>query len=80
MVNYTNVVVQDLDEQAEPQEVIDTICEAITAKQEDARVVSTREVNRGQKWADVSLPTALAKKLLTVGKLRVGYVICRLRH
>jgi len=79
MVNYTKVVIQDLDEQAEPQEIIDAICETTTAKQEDARVVSTREVTRGQKWAVVSLPTALAKKLLTVRKLRVGYVVCRLR-
>lgn len=79
LAQYQKVVVQDLDELAEPEEVIEAISRIIEAKTEEIRVVLTRESTRGLKWVAVSLQATLANKLISAGKLRVGYVNCRLR-
>jgi len=79
LVQYQKVVIHDLDELAEPEEVIEAISRITKAKTEDVRVVLTRESTRGLKWVVVSLQVALANKLISAGKLRVGYVNCRLR-
>lgn len=59
--------------------MIEAICKLTKAKPEDLRVVQTWEAARGQKWVVVSIQPALATKVLSLGKLRVGYVNCRLR-
>ncbi|CAI6375752.1 unnamed protein product [Macrosiphum euphorbiae] len=79
MAHFQKVVVQDLDEQAEPSEIVEAICGATNAKSEEVRVISTRYLSRGQKWVVISLPAHIANKALAAGKLRVGYVNCRIR-
>lgn len=79
LVHFQKVVVQDLDEQAEPSEIVEAICGATNAESEEVRVISTRDLSRGQKWVIISLPAHIASKALAVGRLRVGYVNCRLR-
>lgn len=79
LAQYQKVVVQDLDEQADPDEVIEAICRITEAKTEEVKMVLTRESTRGMKWVVVSLQASLANKLIAAGKLRVGYVNCRLR-
>jgi len=79
LVHYQRVVVQDLDEQAEPEEIKDAICRQIGVEIEKVKVVSIREMSRGQKWAIVSLPAGVASNVISAGRLRVGYVNCRVR-
>ncbi|KAL5234326.1 hypothetical protein ACI65C_001736 [Semiaphis heraclei] len=79
LAHIQKIVVQDLDEQAVPSEIVGAI-EGITgAKTEEIRVISTWDLSRGQKWAIISLPAHFASKLLTAGRLRVGYTNCRVR-
>lgn len=79
LTQFQKVVVQDLDEQAEPSEIVEAICGATNAKSEEVRVISSRDLNRGQKWIVISLPDHIATKALAAGRLRVGYVNCRIR-
>lgn len=79
LAQYQKIVVQDLDELAEPDEIVEAICGMTGAKSKDVRLISTREQSRGQKWVVVSLPATLAKKVISTRKLRVGYVNCRTR-
>jgi len=79
LAHFQKVVVQDLDELAEPSEIVEAVCGATNAKSEDIRVISTRDLSRGQKWVIISLPAHIASKALAAGRLRVGYVNCRLR-
>jgi len=79
LVHYQRVVVQDLDEQAEPGEIKDAICRQIGVEIKKVKVVSIREMTRGQKWAIVSLPAGTASSVISAGRLRVGYVNCRAR-
>ncbi|KAE9528678.1 hypothetical protein AGLY_012253 [Aphis glycines] len=80
LAHLQKVVVQDLDEQAEPSEIVEAICGATNAKSEEVRVISTRDLSRGQKWVIISLPAHIASKALAAGRLRVGYVNCRIRY
>jgi len=61
---------------AEDEEIIEAICRVSNTKTEEVKVVSTRDLSRGQKWAIVSLPAAAAHTAQAAGKLRVGYVNC----
>lgn len=79
LVHYQRVVVQDLDEQAEPEEIKYAICRQIGVEIEKVKVVSIREMSRGQKWAIVSLPAGVVSSVMSAGRLRVGYVNCRVR-
>lgn len=49
LAQYQKIVVQDLDELAETEEIVEAICCTINAKSEDVRMVSIREQSRGQK-------------------------------
>lgn len=80
LVQYQKIVVQDLDEIAENEEIIGAISSLANTTVKEIRVVSTMLQARGQKWAIVSLPATLAEKVLSAGKLRVGYVSCRVRR
>lgn len=79
LVQYQKIVIQDLDEIAEAEEIIGAISCIDNTTAKEASVVSTMLQPRGQKWAIVSLPATLAGKVLSAGKLRVGYVSCRVR-
>lgn len=63
MVKYTKIVVQDLDEKSSAEEVLGAIATATDSGTEVASIVSTLDVNRGQKWIVVSLPAATANRL-----------------
>jgi len=80
LVQYQKIVVQDLDEIAEDEEIVGAISSLANTSPKETRVVSTMLQARGQKWAIVSLPATLAEKVLSAGKLRVGYVSCRVRR
>lgn len=67
IVQYTKIVVQDLDEIASAEEVLGAIATATDSGTEVARVVSTLDVNRGQKWIVVSQPAVTANRLHVTG-------------
>jgi len=80
LVQYQKVVIQDLDELASEAEVLEAIATATDGTAGEAKVVTTIAANRGQKWMVVSLPTKAASIAHASGKLRVGYVNCRVRQ
>lgn len=80
LMQYQKVVVQDLDELASEAEVLEAIAIATEGTVGEARVVTTIAANRKQKKMVVSLPTKAASMTRAIGKLRVGYVNCRVRQ
>lgn len=79
LVQYQKVVVQDLGELASAEEVLEAIAAVTEGNAEEARVISTIVIRRGQKQMVVSLPATRAAHVQRTGKLRVGYVSCRIR-
>lgn len=79
LIQYQKVVIQDLDELASEAEVLEAIATVTEGAAGEAKVVTTIAANRGQKWMVVSLPTKAASIAHASGKLRVGYVNCRVR-
>ncbi|XP_025207246.1 uncharacterized protein LOC112603060 [Melanaphis sacchari] len=79
MAQFSKIVVQDLDELASPEEVVEAICSLADTNLEEVKVNSTMEQLRGQKWVIVSIPATTVNRVLSAGKLRVGYVNCRVR-
>lgn len=65
LVQYQMVVVQDLDEQAEPEEIKDTICRQIGVEIEKVKLISIREMPKGQKWAILSLPAGVGSSVIS---------------
>ena len=76
------IVVKDLDEVTTETE----ICEALSGILDRTPIIETTAVKslrdgfRGTRIAVVSLPTALARKAIEVGKVRIGWVVARIRE
>jgi len=79
LAHFQKIVVQDLDEQSEPPKIVEAIRGITNANLEEIRVTRTMDLSRGQKWVIISLPAHIASKVLAAGRLRVGYVNCRIR-
>jgi hypothetical protein len=74
------VVIQDIDEQASAEKVLEVIAMIMEGDAEEARVNFTMTVSRGQKWMVMLLPAAKTAHVQGIGKLRVGYVSCRIKY
>lgn len=76
------VEIKDIDEATTKEEVH----EAITSKFEDAKdlpikcIKSLRAAYRGTQTAVVAVPISTAKVMKNEGKVRIGWVICRIRE
>lgn len=81
-VKHTLLEIRDLDEIATKEEVKVAIQKAMDNDIEVGldSVKSIRKAYGGTQTAVVSLPTAVSEKLTRVGKLRVGWVSCRVRE
>jgi len=71
-------LVQYLDELASAEEVLESIAAVTKKNAQEARVVSIMAVRRRQNWMVVSLMAMKAAHVQRTGKLRVGYVSCRI--
>lgn len=81
-VHEVEVEIKDLDEVATKEDV----CAALIQQIEEARgiteasIKSIRQAYGGTQIAVVSLPAEVAKKAIQVEKIRVGWVVCRIRE
>jgi len=80
MTTYEKLLIQDLDELAEEIEVVESVGKLVQADTKEIRIVRNFAVDRGMRWMVVSMPLGLVNKALQKGKLRVGFVSCRLRR
>lgn len=74
------VDIRDIDEVTTMEEV----CLALNSQIPDieinpSNIRSLRKAYGGTQTATISLPSVVAKKLIEVGKVRIGWVICRIR-
>lgn len=78
MTDESPIEVRDLNDETTSEEVLGAI--SVQTGDSAARLVSLRRVYGSAKTAVVILPSAAAKRLYTVGRLRVGLVYTRVRH
>lgn len=80
-IQETQIEIKDLDEITTDQEIIEALI-AETGDQElgTKAIKSLRKAYYGTQSAVVTLPTEAAKKVTKVGKLRIGWAICRVRE
>ena len=73
--------IRDLDEVTVEEEIVGAIVSAVEgAEKESIKVRSLREAFRGTQMAVVTVPSKVAEKLLETGKVKVGWVVCRVRQ
>ncbi|VVC46486.1 Zinc finger, CCHC-type [Cinara cedri] len=74
------VEVRDLDQWATTEEILEAVAGAAGVERDSARVLGLRSQFGGTQAATISAPVAVARKLLSVGRIRVGMVSCRVRE
>lgn len=75
-----NVDIRDMDESTEEYEIIEALMQALEVQQETHfKILNIREYYGKTKQALVQIPINLATKLLTEGKIRIGWIRCRVR-
>lgn len=77
----TTLECKDIDEVTTKED----ICKAISSQfglsgVSETDIVSLRKAYGGMQTATISLPAASAKNLLEAGKIKIGWVICRIRE
>jgi len=80
LIQYDKIVVQDLDELADEAEVVESIAEATGVDTDKIRILSNFSMPRGTRWMVASLAPGIINNLLKKGKIRVGYVLCRIKQ
>ena len=73
------LIIKDMDESPSTEEVAQAIAGVTESQAVTPECVKLRKSYSGTQAASVLLPVAEAKKLLNSGKLRIGWVNCRLR-
>lgn len=79
LVQYQKVVIQDLDEQSEEVEILEAISGITSVPPNAARVTTFMSMSKCQKWVIISLTVTAAHEVQKSGRVRVGYVNCRVR-
>lgn len=81
LAHEIQVEIKDLDELTTKEEVTEALAAKLdTPTLTAATVRSIRKAYGRTKTAVVSLPADLAKKAIAVGKVRIGWVVCRIRE
>lgn len=75
--DLTKVRISDVDEEATNDEVLTAIAEKI-GNIDSVDIVSKRKVGRGVQLVYVSIPSAVAHKVIP--RLRIGYTNCRTKQ
>ena len=72
--------IRDLDESTDSLELINALMEATATEEPSSfKILNIRNYFGGTKQALVQLPEHLAAPLLRTGKIRVGWIMCRIR-
>ena len=71
------LIIKDMDESTSTEEVAQAIAGVTGSQAVAPECVKLRKSYNGTQAASVLLPVAQAKKLLNSGKLRIGWVNCR---
>ena len=74
------LIIKDMDESTSTEEVAQTIAGVTESQAVTLEYVKLRKSYSGTQAASVLLPVAEAKQLLNSGKLRIGWVNCRVRR
>lgn len=74
----STIEIRDLDELTTEQEII-TVLNTELKKSPDAKVFVTKANSWGQKMAIVTLPAPDAEKILKNGRIKIGWINCRVR-
>lgn len=73
--------IRDLDEVTEKEEIVEAVATAVDGTDRESVIVrALREGFGGTQMAVVTVPSNVARKLLVTGKLKVGWVVCRVRQ
>lgn len=82
LTHETLIEVKDLDEVTTKEDVFNALAEnlANTSVMKALTIKSLRKAYSGTQTATVSLPAEAAKQLIEIGKVRIGWVVCRIRE
>lgn len=72
--------IRDLDELTSTADICDALGKSLESTIEVAAVKSIRKAYKGTQTAVVQLPMDLARKAVEYGKVRIGWVNCRIRE
>ena len=76
----TTVEIRDLDESTTPADVREALSELLGIEIQTSAVKSVRKAYRCTQTAIVRLSTELARKSVDIGRVRIGWVNCRIRE
>lgn len=77
LTDMVKIEIRDVDEEANDEEITEAITTA-TDPQKNPKIISKRKTGRGTQVVTAMVPAAAANVL--VPRLRIGYVICRVRR
>lgn len=81
IIHETSIVCKDIDEITTKEEVLKAIEEQFQiGTPAETAIKSLRPTYGGTQMAIISLPSDQARKLLSAGKVRIGWTVCRLRE
>lgn len=78
LTRKTVIHVKDLDEVTTESDIGDAIMKVLPLKKEDFEVRALRPTNMGRQNATIILTEPDARQLLSIGKLKIGWINCRL--
>ncbi|XP_058799019.1 uncharacterized protein LOC131668675 [Phymastichus coffea] len=79
MTDKETLRIKDMDETTTPEEVIEAVAAVIGPEAAASSSIKIRGLYNGTQAAHIQLPVAAARKLLENGKLRIGWVNCRVQ-
>lgn len=80
LTQEATIVCKDIDEITTKEEVLAAIQDQLQGIIDGAAIKSLRATYGGTQTAVICLPIDKAKKLLAVGKVKIGWTICRIRE
>lgn len=80
LIFYDKLLVKDLDELVEEKEVIEAISPLTGSDHTNFMITANFKVDRGMKGMVVAMKPKSIEKILKVGKVRIGFVVCRVKR
>lgn len=80
LIQGTLVEIKDIDEVTSSNDILTALETLLVEAKDVSTVKSLKPSYRGTQRAVVSLPSKIAEELVEKGKIRIGWVICRVRE
>lgn len=74
------ILIKDLDEATEANDVVEAVEELFPTAKGTCRVKNIKTAYGGTQTATINVPCTLAKEMIRMGKINVGWVVCRIRE